>query len=304
MSDIKLFRFSGTDSEEIEPRPAQMERNLQLLMEKHMERLLGIRFLAHEYRTGRIHRGSIDSLGIDENNCPVILEYKRFNNENIICQGLYYLDWLLDHRAQFVLLANEKLGSEAPEHIEFSGSRILCIAASFSRYDEQAIQQIDRNIELIRYRFFDEDLLMLEMLNTSLSVFTCGDAGGDEHPDAIVGMPPTFQEKIRNMSDEAENLYLELVSYAENLGEDVNLRFLKRYLALSRLKNFACILPLRASLKVWLSLDPASVPLEEGFSRDVSLLGHLGTGNLEIEIRDQETLQKALPLLELAYQYN
>ena len=28
-----------------------------------------------------------------EYGCPVIVEYKRHNNENVINQGLFYLDW-------------------------------------------------------------------------------------------------------------------------------------------------------------------------------------------------------------------
>jgi RecB family endonuclease NucS len=47
--------------------------------------------------TGKTHRGRIDSLGLDENGCPVIIESKRKLNENVINQGLFYLDWLLDH---------------------------------------------------------------------------------------------------------------------------------------------------------------------------------------------------------------
>lgn len=39
--------------------------------------------------------GRIDSLGIDENNCPVIFKYKRSSNENVINQGLFYLDCLV-----------------------------------------------------------------------------------------------------------------------------------------------------------------------------------------------------------------
>ena len=82
------------------------------------------------------------------------------------------------------------------------------------------------------------------------------------------------------------------------------MKFMKHYIALSRLRNFACIQPLRSALKIWLGLDPGSVPLEEGFSRDVSMIGHVGTGNLEIEIRNQEALRKAMPLIELSYQRN
>ena len=77
MSDIKLFRFSNDAAEELAGRSALVERELHDLMERHMECFLGIRFVAHEYSTGKNHRGRIDSLGLDENCCPVIIEYKR-----------------------------------------------------------------------------------------------------------------------------------------------------------------------------------------------------------------------------------
>jgi hypothetical protein len=64
-----------------------------------MDTLFGVQFLASEYSTGKVHSGRIDSLVLDENGSPVIFEYKRSTNENVINQGLFYLDWLLDHRA-------------------------------------------------------------------------------------------------------------------------------------------------------------------------------------------------------------
>lgn len=307
MSEIKLFRYSGPESAELAPRSAPLERGLQHLIEKHMECFLNIRLLAHEYRTDRHHRGFMDSLGLDENNCPVIIEYKRYNDENVICQGLYYLDWLMDHQARFILLAQEKLGPEAPTSIEFAGTRVLCIASAFSRYDERAIMQIDRNVELIRYRLFGEDLLLLEMLNTSLSMFLSDPARiltENQETEAGIGMPAPLQERVRSMSSDTENLYLELLAFAENLGDDVSIKFLKHYVALSRLRNFTSIQPLKSSLKLWLNLDPGQIPLEEGFSRDVTGIGHLGSGNLELEIRDQGSLSRAQPLIELAYQRN
>ena len=39
-------------------------------------------------------------------------------NENVINQGLFYLDWLLDHRAEFELLVMKNLGSQAAEQID------------------------------------------------------------------------------------------------------------------------------------------------------------------------------------------
>lgn len=101
MSDIQLFRLQTKTATELTASAAALERNLQSLIEGQMETFLGVRFLATEYATGKTHRGRIDSLGLDENNCPVIIEYKRHSNENVINQGLFYLDWLLDHKAEF-----------------------------------------------------------------------------------------------------------------------------------------------------------------------------------------------------------
>jgi hypothetical protein len=38
-----------------------------------------------------------------------------------------------------------------------AGTRLLCIAADFTRYDQHAMAQINRNIELVRYKLFGED---------------------------------------------------------------------------------------------------------------------------------------------------
>ena len=71
MSDIKLFRYSDNGITSLESRSATIEKSLQNLIERQMETILGVRLLASEYSTGKVHRGRIDSLGIDENNCPV-----------------------------------------------------------------------------------------------------------------------------------------------------------------------------------------------------------------------------------------
>jgi RecB family endonuclease NucS len=110
MSDIKIFKIQGNIVNEIKGTSVALEKSLQDIMEKNLEEILGIRFLATEYTTGKTHGGRIDSLGIDENGCPVIIEYKRAMNENVINQGLFYLDWLMDHQAEFKLLVLEKLG--------------------------------------------------------------------------------------------------------------------------------------------------------------------------------------------------
>ncbi len=74
MSDIKLFSLSSGTATELPGSEVALERSLQTLMERNLETLLGVRFLASEYPTGPKHGGRIDSLGIDENGSSVIIE--------------------------------------------------------------------------------------------------------------------------------------------------------------------------------------------------------------------------------------
>ncbi|CAH1385160.1 hypothetical protein [Candidatus Nitrotoga sp. M5] len=97
MSDIKLFRLTQGLAVELQGDASDLEKPLQTLIENNLEPLLGIYFLASEYSTGKTHAGRIDSLGLDENDCPVILEYKRSTGENVINQGLFYLDCQINH---------------------------------------------------------------------------------------------------------------------------------------------------------------------------------------------------------------
>ncbi|NMY34214.1 DUF91 domain-containing protein [Pseudomonas sp. WS 5412] len=308
MSDIQLFRLSSTDgASELPARAVAMEKQLQNLMEAQMECFLGVRFLASEYGTGKTHKGRIDSLGLDENGCPVIIEYKRHSNENVINQGLFYLDWLLDHQAEFRWLVMEKLGKDAAEQIEWSGTRLLCIAADFTRYDQHAVQLIQRNIELIRYKLFGDDLLLLELVNavsvTNAVTLTKVDEV-EQGKSVVLGRDRTWQEQLTQAPEEIEALYEQTTSYLHSLGDDVQEKPLKLYVAFRRLKNFACVVIQPKRLLVMLKLSPDSLALEAGFSRDVRSIGHWGTGDLELSLRSVSDLEKAKVLIERSYQEN
>lgn len=310
MSDIQLFRLQDNTVTELAARTAKLERNLQLLIEANMETFLGIRFLATEYITGKTHRGRVDSLGLDENGYPVIIEYKRTSDENVISQGLFYLDWLMDHRAEFRFLVMDKLGKDAADRIEWSDTRLLCIAADFTRYDVHAVQQIPRNIELIRYKMFGDDLLLLELVNTHPAADATTTASVEQPSDEVAQSPKAASkdksvvEQLASAAPEIQSLYEQTAQLLLSMGDDVQQKSLKLYTAFRRLKNFACIVVSQSRLLVKLKLDPASVDFEEGFTRDVSQIGHWGTGDVEVSLRTTADLQKALPLLTRSYVEN
>ncbi|MFT3962773.1 DUF5655 domain-containing protein [Propionivibrio sp.] len=312
MSDIKLFRYASGGASELAGKAAAIEKSLQSLIESQMEAFLGVSFLASEYNTGNKHRGRIDSLGLDENGCPVIVEYKRHSNENVINQGLFYLDWLLDHKADFRLLVMEKLGKKDADKIEWSGTRLLCIAADFTRYDEHAVAQINRNIELIRYKLFGDDLLLFELVNGGSATVT------EAVEQALAVKPPkapaastlamkTHADQIATASPELLALFEQTRGFILAQGDDIIEKPLKLYVAFRRLKNFVCMSLIskhEPHVFLTLKLDPETVALEPGFTRDVRKIGHWGTGDLEVVLRTPADFEKARGLIERAYQEN
>ena len=167
MCDIKIFRLNRNNVEELVGQALAVEKSLQTIIERHLDTFLGIRFLASEYSTGKKHAGRIDTLGIDENNSSVIIEYKRSVNENVINQGLFYLDWLLDHKTEFELMVMRRFGEEVSNTIDWSSPRLLCIAGGITKYDEHTVKQINRNIELYVYKHYEDGLLLLDLINTT-----------------------------------------------------------------------------------------------------------------------------------------
>jgi predicted transport protein len=307
MSDIKLFRLSSDGVSELQGATLPLERSLQTLFERNLDCLLGIRFLASEYRTTN---GRIDTLGMDENFCPVIIEYKRASNENIINQGLFYLDWLMDHRRDFEWRVMERYGKEEAAKVEWSAPRLICIASDFTRYDEHAVKQMSRNIELIRYRRFGDDLLLLDLMTTTAgteSVRTdqkAGDTGIPSEAGSGVGKYKTVTEYLAGADQTLTDLFGAARAFLRALGDDVQERTLKNYFAFTRLKNFACveIKPTARKILVYLKIDPTTVALQHGFTRDVSNIGHYGTGDLEVTLSKAEDLERAKPLFEQSYQ--
>lgn len=303
MSDIKLFRIGAGKVDELAGTTDTVEKSVQTLFEKNLEALLGVRFLATEFTTS--NGGRIDTLGLDENSCPVIIEYKRAMNENVINQGLFYLDWLMDHRKDFQWLVMEKLGKQAADAVDWSAPRLICVAGDFNRYDDHAVKQIQRNIELIRYRRFGPDLLLLDLLAaTSVKTKPTVAVGVSGSEGMVPGKYKTISTVMEELDAAMADRFEALRAYMMALGDDVQETTLRFYIAFKRIKNFACVEFRTSSDKILLfvKVDPASIALEPGFTRDVSSIGHFGTGDLEITLSKPEDLEKAIPLIKRSYE--
>src|SRR5262245_16204949 len=94
-----------------------------------------------------------------------------------------------------------------------------------------------------------------------------------------------------------------LRAYLTALGDDVQETVLRFYIAFKRIRNFACVefRPMAEKILVYVKVDPSSLVLEPGFTRDVSDIGHYGTGDLEITLSKSEDLERAKPLIQRSY---
>ncbi|MEV4225518.1 DUF5655 domain-containing protein [Streptomyces bobili] len=305
MSDLKLFRVAGGRATEVPGATVVLERHLQTLIEQNMEAMLGIRFLVSEYSTGSWHRGRIDSLGLDESNNPVIIEYKRSNGKAVITQALSYLSWLRDHRHEFESLVKERLGDEAADSVDWSNPRLVCIAGDFTSHDRNALDEIGRRIDLVSYRDFGGDLLSLQLVasvtgstapsrTSSTPANTGAPSVGSGNGGSVKSVRQFHDESPQSLRDLYADLDAMLVAQT-----DVQKEFQLHYVAYRRIKNIATVRfqPRSHTLVVRLAVDPDTVELVEGFARDVRKIGCLGTGPLELRIRSHEDLSRASDLV-------
>ena len=237
--------------------------------------------------------GRIDSLGVDENFAPVVVEYKRGTDAGVINQGLYYMAWLMAHKDAFRNLVRDRFGASAASQILWSAPRLICVAGDFTRYDAHAVSEHRRSIDLVRYRYFGNDLIGLETV-------------------ASVNGHSATGRRIRRRGAGARSACVQGGALAElaeavdevllGLGEGITRVQRKQYAAYQRLRNFACVCPpQQTKLLVYLKADPKAVDIVPGLTRDVTGLGHHGTGDLEVQLRTERDLERAQDLFRLSY---
>ena len=114
----------------------------------------------------------------------------------------------------------------------------------------------------------------------------------------------TVSEMMADAGPQLTNLYTDVENYLLGLGDDVTKKTLRNYFAFRRLKNFVCV-EVKTTLDVvrlYLKIDPDTVALEKGFTRDVRNIGHFGTGDLEVTLRSHDDLERAKLLIAKFYE--
>ncbi|HCK64667.1 MAG TPA: hypothetical protein DHW49_00245 [Anaerolineae bacterium] len=299
---MPLYQIKSQKAQQVKPSSFKNEKELQSLFEENLEELLGVRYVASEFTTGDRQRGRIDTLGVDQDGTPVIVEYKKIGKDNVINQGLFYLDWLVDHKGDFTLAAQEKLGKDI--EIDWSSPRLILVAESFSEYDKYAVNRIGANIQLWTYRRYGSDFLFLDSIfattNQKILKKEKFEKIEEEPVEEIIY---TLEYHLDEKSKDVKSLFEALREriFALNADGDIIEKPNKLYLSYKHGKNFCEVQIQSNSLKIWLDIPHAEIDDPNKLSKDVSKIGHHGTGTSETKLSDLSELDAVAYLIEQSY---
>ncbi|MCC8133830.1 MAG: hypothetical protein LIP04_09870, partial [Tannerellaceae bacterium] len=122
--------------------------------------IMGYLFIKSEFT---IKNNRIDTLAFDEDNRSfVIIEYKRDRNYSVVDQGVSYLNLMLEYKADFIIEYNEsQKKSLKRSDVDWSQSKVIFVAPSFTDFQRQSSNFKDLPIELWEIKQFENDIIVI-----------------------------------------------------------------------------------------------------------------------------------------------
>jgi predicted transport protein len=281
--------------------PLSKERDLQRLVEKNLIETLGLQFLATEYTT--TSGGRIDTLAVDPDGAPVIIEYKKNRNDAVINQALSYLKWLKTQKPEFFQkLMIDKLGQKAFDEIglDWKNPRVICIAESYSRFDLDTVHFVNTRIELIRYRMYEEGVFSLEALNV---LEVAGHIEDDKEvpklsPKIVEEVEPSVAIFLEKTSPAVREIYEELRERILAIDEAIIEKPTSLYVGYKMANNFTDVHFQKSGLKVFLRpveyIDPKGMvkQIPDGYNWKL---------NKFFQITNSADIEYVMSLIEQSY---
>lgn len=309
---MAIFETDSGKAKRVRLSEFKLEKDLQKLVESNLETIFNCKFIATEFSTGSIHSGRIDTLALSEDNNPVIIEYKKVASSELVTQSLYYLHWIKDHKGDFQIAANKELGGQI--EVDWSDIRVICIAPEYKKFDLHAVQVMGANIELWQYKLYENGILNIEEVfkrsNNSTSNSSIEEYGGKNPVMVEAGRKAaitrrtatyTIEEHYESLSDDLQELFNHVREYIINIDGTIEEAPKKNYIAYKTSQNFVCLQTSKRKLTLFLKLDPSDMIPMPKQGRDVTSIGHFGTGDLEITISNLNDFEETKYLIMESY---
>lgn len=163
---MPIYKQSGGKLIQIKEKKFDREKTIKTLVEGNLSEVFNLNFVRSEFPLKNL---IIDTLAFDEETKAfVIIEYKKDRSFSVIDQGYAYLALLLNNKADFVLEYNERCKKNLSKgNVDWSQSRVIFVASSFTKYQQEAIGFQDLPIELWEVKQYDNDLVLFNELRAS-----------------------------------------------------------------------------------------------------------------------------------------
>ena len=299
---MQLFNIKHDKLNSIDEQPFKLEKDIQNLFEKNLQTISNLKFVKSEFA---VKDYRIDTLAYDtEANAFVIIEYKKGSNLSVIDQGVTYLNLMLEYKANFIIEYNESCKENLKRNqIDWSQSRIIFVAPAFTEYQKQSTNFKDLPIELWELKKFENNLISINPVKKSKSAPTISNVQKNKNSTlAKVTREIVVYDEAYHLKDHCDDV-LELYDSFKNailaLSPDLEIIPQKLYIAFKRGKNNIVSIHLQnKSLKMWINAKKGFLDDPKNITKDVSQLGHWGTGDYEIIISDSKYLEYIMSLIK------
>lgn len=304
---MNLFQLHHQDMKEIREIPFEKEKDIQHLCEKNLKQLLGLKFIASEFRVAGFR---IDTLAFDgQTQSFVIIEYKNKKHSSVIDQGYAYLSIMLNNKADFILEYNENQEKLLKRNsVDWSQSRVIFISPEFTTHQKESINFRDLPMELWEIKRYENDLLQMNPIRpngASGSINTISNQS--EAIEQVSREIKVFTEEdhLVRKPDEVIDLYQQLKEEILNVGDNISVKATKLYIAFTvHKRNMVDVLLLKKGLKIWINAKRGELDDPMDLFRDVANTGHWGNGDYEIQIDDEKHIEYIVDLVKQVYEKN
>ncbi|MBU4397484.1 hypothetical protein KKC08_04945, partial [Patescibacteria group bacterium] len=166
---MEIFQVQkGNTLTTIEEKKIDLEKDIQKLTEDNLLTIFGLDFIKSEFS---LQNFRIDTLAFDqETQSFVIIEYKRDRSFSVVDQGYAYLSLMLNNKDSFILeyIRNTSKSLDKVK-IDWSQSKVIFIANSFTSYQQNAINFKDLPIELWEAKKYNNNIILFNQLKSSNS---------------------------------------------------------------------------------------------------------------------------------------
>lgn len=281
MSTYKIYNDQLTL---IKEKPFKLEKEIQSIVEKNLQTLLGLDFIRTEFSIGSFR---IDSLAFDSDKKSfVIIEYKRDKNFSVIDQGYAYLSLMLNNKAEFILEYNESKSSTLKRNdVDWSQSKVLFVSPNFTTYQKEAVNFKDLPIELWEIKRFTNDTLSFEQIVNRSSKESIKTVSNSETITTVSKEIKVYSEQdhLEKIEGDILNIYAEIKEFLLSVGEDITIYPKKKTIGFKiESKVFCDIVMQNKGIRLFLNAKKGTLKDLECITRDVSEVGHWGNGAYEV----------------------